>query len=88
MAGFCQFTRQHHVTIEYRPCGVGNWVILVITFGQYGVERRNGPSSIAGTGAFHQLRKFGKYRWWVTLGGWRFANGERHFALRLCEARQ
>ena len=78
-----QRAREHDVPVQNRPGRIGNRVLLVVTFGQHGVERRDRAHAVEPIAtALNQLRQLGKARRRIALGGGRLANGERNFTLR------
>ena len=88
MAGYCpdfgNLARQHDVSIEDGARAVGNGILLVVAFGEHGVERRDRADIRRGVArALHQLRQAREYRGRIALGGGRLADGEADLALRL-----
>src|SRR5690606_8601582 len=84
----CELAVEHDVAVENGACGVGDRVLLVVAFGQYGIEGSDRASVFFGAvaGAFHQLRNLGKHRGRVAARNWGLANRQCQFALGLCEA--
>ena len=83
VARFGQAARQHDVAVENGARAVGDRVLLVVAFGQHGVERGDRAAAFgAVAGAFHQLRQLGEHRGRIALGGGRLADGQRDLALR------
>ena len=55
VAGIGKLAREHDVAIENRACGIGHRIVLVVTFGEYRVERRDRTMSVATVaGAFQE----------------------------------
>ena len=79
-----QASGQHDVAVEHTPRRVGDRVLLVVAFRQYGIERRDRTAARLGIArALHQFRQLGEYRGWITLGRWRLADGQGDFPLGL-----
>ena len=84
MPGFGNRTRQHDVTVENGARCVGDGVVLVIPFRQYGIEGRDGTTThITVARPLHQLRQPGEHRGWIALGGRWLADGQGDLALGL-----
>jgi hypothetical protein len=57
-----QSPRQNDVPVEHASRRVGNRVLLVIAFGQHGVERSDRTAALLGiTGPLHQFRQLGEH---------------------------
>ncbi|MNR24566.1 hypothetical protein D3C85_1416500 [compost metagenome] len=80
---------QHDVSVEHAPRRVGNRVLLVIAFGQHGVERGDRTTALLRVaGPLHQFRQLGEHRRRITLGRRRLADGQGDFPLGLGETGQ
>ena len=81
--------RQYEVPIEHTTRRVGDGILLIIAFGQHGVERGDRAAAGLGvTGTLDQLGQPGEHRRWIALGRRRFTDGQGDLALRLGIARQ
>ena len=78
--------RQHDVTIKNGARGIRDRVLLVIAFGEYGVEGGDGAAAVGPVaGALDQLRQPGEDRGRIALGRRRLADGQPDLALRLAK---
>src|SRR5882757_8155131 len=70
--------RQHDVTVEYGPRGIGDGIVLIIAFRQNRIERGDRTdAAVAVAGALDQLRQAREYRRRISLGRRRLADGQR-----------
>src|SRR5690606_30577405 len=61
-AGLGDGSRQHDVAVENGPGGVDDRIVLVVAFGQYGIEGRDrAAASGARAGALDELRQPGEH---------------------------
>ena len=68
---------------------VGDRILLIVAFGQHGVERRNRTSAaLAISGALHELGEPRKHGGRIALGGRRLTDRKADLTLRLGKARQ
>src|SRR6185437_891126 len=66
--------REHDVSVEDGAGGVGDRIVLVVAFGEYGVERRDGAGSAGAVArSLHELRQAREHRGGIALGGRRLA---------------
>ena len=78
-----QGPRQHNVPVQNGTGRIRDGVLLVITFRQHRIKRRDGADAMqAIAAALHQLRQLGKTGRGIPLGGRRFANRQGNFSLR------
>ncbi len=76
VAGLGQLARQHDVAVEDAARRVGDRVLLVVAFGQHGVERGDRAAAVAAVAAaLDQLRQLGEARsagspWWPAARRW------------------
>ena len=75
--------------IEDRTCRIRDWIVLIVTFGEHGIERGDrAAATVAVAGPLDQLRELGKYRGRIALGRRRLIDRQADLALRLREAGQ
>jgi hypothetical protein len=61
VAGVGQCPRQDDVAVEDRACGIGDRILLVVAFGEHGVERGDRAAAVgAVAGALDELRQAAK----------------------------
>jgi hypothetical protein len=79
MSAFCQLAPQHDVAIQNGARRIGHRVLLVIAFGQHGVDGRHAALPLlAVAGALHQLRQHAEDRRRIAARGRRLAQGQRN----------
>ena len=89
LPGLGDAPRQHDVAVEDGARRIGDRILLIVAFGEHGVERGDRAASVcAVAGAFDQRRQAREHRRRIALGGRRFADREADLALRLRETRQ
>src|SRR5690606_39535929 len=75
LAGVGDAAGQHDVAVEDRAGSVGDGLLLVVAFGQHGVEGGDRAAAVgAVAGALHQLRQLGEHARRVGAGGGRLAD--------------